>query len=162
MVLRFTILAVCLIGYGGCARWDKSDTSREFKFPQGRLASDAVALEVGIAQLDTSQRESFEHFWGLLDQQELPLAERQLMDQNGLRVAVMASHAPAILNELLSPRPLEYEDLTIVEKQMKVENRLEPKPRMVLHQRIANRDGQSHPIQTSKVHPQFSWTVTQG
>lgn len=158
MVFRVT-LAVCLIGVCGCARWDKTDSRSEFKFPQGRLASDAVALEIGIAQLDVSQTEVFEQFWNLMDQQELALPQRQLMDQNGLRVAIMASHAPAILNELLAPRPLEFEDLTIVEEHMMAEDRLEPKSRMVLHQRIANRNGQAHPIQTSKVHPQFRWTI---
>ena len=162
MVLRFMFLAVCLSGLGGCAQWDKSEAGREFKFPQGRLASDAVALEIGIAQLDISQSKSFEEFWDLLDQQELPLSERQLLDQNGLRVAIMASHAPATLNELLSPRPLELEDLTLVEEHLMAENRLERKSRMVLHQRIANRDGQAHPVQTSKVHPQFSWTICNG
>ena len=162
MVFRVTLLAVCLIGLSGCARWDKTDSRSEFKFPTGRLASDAVALEIGIAQLDDSQNEKFEQFWDLLDQQELPLPKRQLMDQNGFRIAIMASHAPAILNELLVPRPLEFEDLTIVEEHMMVEDRLEPKSRMVLHQRIANRNGQVHPIQTSKVHPQFSWILHNG
>ena len=161
MIFRVLLLAVCLFA-GGCARWDKPDDRSEFKFPQGRLASDAVALEIGIAQLDDSQSEQFERFWELLDQQELPLPERQLMDQNGLRVAIMASHAPAILHELLLPRPPELENLSIVEEQLMAENRLEPKSRMVLHQRIANRNGQAHPIQTSSVHPQFQWTVHSG
>ena len=151
-----------LVVLSGCARWKPPERPAEFKFPQGRMAKDAVALEIGVAQLDSSQTEKFESFWRSLDEQEVDLKNRKKLDQNGIRVAIMASHAPAVFNELLEPRPIEHEALDLVEQQMAARDLLEPKPRMIVHQRINNRDGQAYPIQTSDVHQEFSWVVHNG
>ncbi len=163
MAPPFRILILCLIlATGeGCARWgdDGNHGIKEFKFPVGRLALDSVGLEICVAQLDDSQNELLEECWGLLDHQEIDLAVRKQLDRNGLRVAVMASHAPATLHELLVPRPVEFENLDLVEKQMAAQGKLEPKPRIINHRRTSNRDGQALPIATSEIHPQLSWTV---
>jgi hypothetical protein len=156
-VLLYLALSMC-----GCARWRHPEKPTEFRFPQGRMAKDAVAIEIGIVQLDISQVETFEEFWKTLDQQAVDLPFRKRLDQNGIRVGIMASHAPATLNELLEPRPIELEVLDAVEQQMADRDMLEPKPRMIVHQRINNRNGQAHPIQTSDIQAAASWTVHQG
>ena len=146
----------------GCAHWRKEKESiggRELKFPKARLSADSVGLEFGLAQLDNSQSMMFEHVWEQLDEQEVDLDVRKLLDQNGIRVAIMPSHAPAQFNKLVAPRPLEHEQLTLVERKLAEKGKLKPKSRMVEHQRISNRDGQSHPIQTSDVHPELSWVI---
>jgi hypothetical protein len=146
----------------GCARWrpeKKTASNNELKFPKARLSADSVGLELGLAQLDNSQSEMFERIWGQLDEQEIDFDVRKRLDENGIRVAIMPSHAPAQFNKLVAPRPLEHQQLTLVEQQMAAKGRLKPKSRMVEHQRISNRDGQSHPIQTSDVHPELSWMI---
>lgn len=160
--MRFQIslfVFVLSLFIGGCAHWDRPQPPRTTVFGSGTLAADAVAIEIGIAQLDDSQHESLEAAWRLLDQQKLPLAIRQTLDQNGLRVAIMASQAPAEFERLLKPRPLELEQLDIVEQQLAAKNKMEPKPRLIVHQRIVNHDGETYPIQTSEIHSQMEWTV---
>jgi hypothetical protein len=158
------MLVLVLMTLGGCARWEARWEKVEaktggIKFPKGRLSPDSVVLEIAIAQLDDSQTLSFEEFWSSLDQQKLELSVRQRIDQNGLRAAIMASYVPATMQRLIEPRPVELESLDLVEQQMAEKSLLEPKPRVLVHQRITNHDGEKYPIQTSEVFPEFSWTV---
>ena len=126
------------------------------------MAADAVGLEMGVAQLESDQAETFEEFWGLLDTQKLPLELRQLLDQNGLRAAVMGSHTPSSLHKLVDPQPVDPAVMTKLEKQLDEKGLLRPKQRMVMHDRISNREGQAHPVATSEVHPALSWVVRDG
>lgn len=126
------------------------------------MAPDAVGLELGVAQLDSSQAESFEAFWNLLDHLELPLELRKQLDQNGLSAAIMAAHPPPMLGQLVAPPVVDPEDLTELEKQLHARGLLKPKPRMIIHDRISNREGQSHPIPVSELHAEASWIVRNG
>lgn len=126
------------------------------------MAVDAVGLELAVAQLDASQSESFEAFWNLLDQQELPLELRKRLDQNGIRAAVMASHPPPMFQQLVDPRVLGPDEMDELEKQLHANGLLQPTPRMITHDRISNREGQAHIVQTSEFHPQASWLVRNG
>ena len=126
------------------------------------MAFDAVGLELGVAQLDTSQEETFEEFWNLLDQLELPLELRKHLDQNGLCAGIMAAHPPPMLHQLVEPKAIDPEDLNEFEKQLHAQGLLKPSVRMILHDRISNREGQSHPIPVSELHAQTSWVVRKG
>ncbi|MFK7766878.1 MAG: hypothetical protein AB8B55_06620 [Mariniblastus sp.] len=131
-------------------------------FPQGRMAADAVGLELGVAQLESDQVDTFEEFWSLLDSQKLPLELRQLLDQNGIRAAVMGSHSPTSLHQLVDPQPIDPAVMTKLEKQLDKKGLLRPKQRMVMHDRISNREGQAHPVATSETHPAISWVIRNG
>ena len=163
MVLRVTMLAVCLIGLRRMRAMGQIGYEPGIQISSWPSGFGCRGVGRSESLSSTPRRtESFEQFWDLLDQQELAFARASVDGPKRISCCDYGFACPGnSCNELLSPRPLEFEDLTIVEEQMMAENRLEPKSRMVLHQRIANRNGQSHPIQTSKVHPQFSWICAQ-
>ena len=165
--MRAILPALCsilmILGLG-CAKVEPPthQTSTSLTFPKARIAADAVGLDLGVAQLDTGQTEIFETFWGLLDQQELPLDRRRTLDQNGLRVAVMSAHAPPLLNELIEDQTIDPAVMNKFEKQLHAKGLMRPQPRMLSHQRISNREGQAHKVDTSEVHGEASWIVRSG
>ena len=128
-------------------------------FGATRMTADAVVLEVGLVQLDDSQVDSFEQFWSRLDHQKFEQPIRQRLDQNGIRVGVMPSQPPGIFLQLVQPRPCELESLDLVQQQMAAQGKLEPKSRMLKHQRVVNRRSDTYRVETSEVHPQAQWEV---
>lgn len=161
---RFCIFGLALtVWVAGCARWNEPKLKNvDVNFPKTRMAIDAVGLEVGVAQLDTDQAETFETFWNSLDQQELPLELRKLLDQNGLRVAIMSPQPPATLQDLVDPKPIKVDELTDFEKQLHANELLKPAPRMITHDLISNREGQSHPVAVGETQAEASWIVRNG
>ncbi len=161
LVLSFMILlaAICV---SGCARWDKPETRSRIVFPQAKIPADAVGLEFGIAEIDSATTESFEELWRLLDQQALPLDLRKRLDQNGIRAAIMSTRPPRVLHELVGEKQIIVSELTPLEKQLYKKGLLRPQKRMVAHERISNREGQTHPIVVSETHPQVSWIIRSG
>ena len=158
---RFIIMVlICCVC--GCAPWEKPDKKSTLTFPKTRIAVDAVGLELGVVQLDSDQSETFEQFWGLLDQQELPLELRKRLDQNGIRAAIMSSHPPALLHDLVEPKPIRMDKLTELEKQLHAKGLLREKQRMIAHERISSREGQSRPVATSGNHAEISWIIRNG
>ena len=155
-------ILICVVLAGGCAKIEQPIPKTALTFPKGRIAVDAVGLELGVAQLDSSQSETFDEFWRMLDQQELPLQVRQMLDANGIRVAVMASHAPTAFNQLVDVAVINPEVLNEFESQLHAKGMLRPQRRMVTHQRISNREGQAHEVVTSVVHPEASWVIKSG
>jgi hypothetical protein len=155
-------LLVTWIGVCGCARWETPEKKSGMIFPKSRIALDAVGLELGIAQLDSGQADTFEEFWRSLDQQALPLDLRKRLDRNGIRAAIMPAHAPAILHELVGPQPIVIEELTNLEKQLHEKGLFREKERMISHERISNREGEPHSILVSDFHPEISWIVRNG
>lgn len=159
----FTIALLAIwTGVCGCARWEAPEKKSGMIFPKSRIALDAVGLELGIAQLDSSQAEAFENYWSSLDHQALPLELRKRLDQNGIRAAIMPSHVPAILHELIGPQPIVIEKLTKLEKQLHAKQLLREKERMISHERISNREGEPHSILVSDFHREISWVVRNG
>ena len=160
----FSILLILFLGLAafGCARWEEPEQRSRAIFPQSKIAIDAVGLELGIAQLDSHQSESFEQLWSLLDSQALPLKLRKRLDQNGIRAAVMSSSPPSILHTLVEDQPIVKSELNEFEKLLHAQKVLRPKERMIAHERISNREGQAHPITISELHPQVSWAIRSG
>ena len=158
----FTLTIVLLAIFGGCRPFKDSKITRAIVFPQSKLAPDAVGLEIAIVELDHDQIPHFESFWKLLDQQELPLNVRKNLDRNGIRAAVMSSHPPQDFYDLIQPRPIEESELTPLEKQLHAKGLLKPRKRMLEHSRISNREGESHPAETSPVSQESSWVIQDG
>jgi len=116
-------------------------------------------LEIGIAQIDTDQKETVKRFWRDLDQQELSLEARQQLDKHGLKAAVMSQRPPSDFGNLVSPREIVLEELDGFQKQLYLRGHLKPTERVLTHNQISTRQGRPHPIQTSVLHPSLSWTV---
>jgi len=123
------------------------------------MALDAVGLEIGIAQLDTGQTEAIDRFWRALDQQELSLEARQQLDRHGLKVAIMSQRPPSDFASLVNPRQVVLEELDGFQRELYLRGKLKASQRMLVHDRISNRQGQSHSIPTSMPHPSLSWTI---
>ena len=123
------------------------------------MALDAVGLEIGIAQLDTGQTEAVDRFWRALDQQELSLETRQQLDSHGLKAAIMSQRPPSDFASLVNPRQIVIEELDWFQRQLYLKGKLKASDRMLVHDRISNRQGQSHSIPTSQMHPSLSWTI---
>ena len=123
------------------------------------MALDAVGLEIGIAQLDTSQTETISRVWRSLDQQELSLETRQQLDRHGLKAAVMSQRPPSDFTSLVNPREVVLEELDGFQKQLYLNGKLKASDRMLVHDRISKRQGQSHSIPTSQTHPTLKWTI---
>ncbi len=123
---------------------------------------DSVALEMAVAQFDDSQRLDVEELWGQLDQQKLPLKVRQLLDQNGIRVAVIPSNVPAVLHRLVADKEIVPEELSDIELQMYEKGVLEPEPRLItsVHRQIAK--GKSFTLNVSPQWAQARWNLKNG
>ena len=148
-------LATC-----GCESFRQSQEAYQPPtLPNNRIALDTVGLEIGIAQLDTSQTEAINRFWRALDQQELSLETRQQLDRHGLRAAVMSQRPPSDFASLVNPREVVLEELDGFQKQLYLNGKLKATDRMLVHDRILNRQGQTHSIPTSQAHPSLSWTI---
>jgi hypothetical protein len=160
--LKSLLILILGISVLGCARWEEPETRSRPIFPQSKIAIDAVGLELGIAQLDSHQSDSFEQFWKLLDSQALPLELRKRLDQNGIRAAVMSSNPPSLLHTLVEDQPIVESELNEFEKLLHAKRLLRPKQRMIAHERISNREGQAHPITISETHSQVSWVIQNG
>lgn len=146
--------------FAGCANWNPEEaTHRQFRFPEIRLSKDAVALEIGVAQLDEEQIADLEAFWSTLDQQTLSLSRRRQLDRNGLRVAIMSTRAPAAFNELMSPVLPDPQSLGPLGKHLASEKKLQPVSRLLVHQRISNRAGESHAVATSDAQQSLACTL---
>ena len=144
----------------GCESFRQSPTTYQpLSLPASRLAPDAVGLEIGIAQVDTGQKEAIKRFWRDLDQQELSLETRQKLDKHGLKAAVMSQQPPSDFGDLVNPREIVMEELDGFQKQLYLGGHLKATERILTHNQVSTRQGQPHPIQTSMVHPSLSWTV---
>ena len=149
------LLVIC-----GCEPFRQSQNTYQPPTLLGsRLAPDAVGLEIGIAQVDTGQKEAIKRFWRDLDQQELPLETRQKLDKHGLRAAVMSQQPPSDFGALVNPRDIVLEELDGFQKQLYLQGHLKATERMLVHNQVSTRKGKPHPIATSLVHPSLSWTV---
>ena len=149
------LLAIC-----GCESFRQpQDAYQPPTLPNSRIAHDAVGLEIGIAQLDTNQTEAIGRVWRSLDQQELSLEARQQLDKHGLKAAVMSQRPPSDFESLVNPRQVVLEELDGFQKQLYLRGKLKASERMLVHDRISNRQGQSHSIPTSQLHPSLSWVI---
>ncbi len=160
--IQLAIAGLLIAGTLGCANVEGPKAATGPKFASARLPHDAVALEIGVVQLDDSQGETFEQFWNTLDHQKLDLPSRQTLDQNGLRTGIMASQPPAIFFELTEPRPVELESLDMGMQEAARKGLLEPASRLLVHKRIINRKGESYRVETSDLFPDADWTVRRG
>jgi len=157
-VTRFLVF-ILIIFVTGCSFFKGEKKGSVTSFVPERGGTDAVVLEIGLLQLDDTQIEDFEKFWKLLDQQKIPLQQRQVLDQNGIRLGVMAPRPPLVFNQLTARRPVELESLDQVEQQMAAQGLLQPKSRLLIHKQLVNRNGESHQVEVSDIYPEYSWTI---
>ena len=165
-LFRCLLLAISvvlgIIVSGGCAPLNdqsKSSSNNGFSIARSSMNPGAVAVQLAVVQLDSDQRDTFEEFWGHLDQLKIPLPVRKVADENGLRYAVMSPQVPKVLPQLLKSRELDISKLDDLNRKMAEAGLLKSPSRMVSHQRIENDTGEEYEIATSDVYPQRRWSV---
>jgi hypothetical protein len=111
MSSRVLLLLVIAVAVQGCAPLDTAP-KRGNKLPSGRLAPDAVVLDVAFLRLRADDLEAYEAIWNAADEQRLAAELRQNLATNGLRVGVFGQQLPAKVQKLLDERPKLLENLS--------------------------------------------------
>lgn len=151
----------------GCERWYAHDSIETVSwqrpvmgsFQRLRMLPDSVMLEIAVVKIERSEMEGFDKLWKQLDHSPLSLRSRKRLDQNGLRAAVVSSHVPAELHRLMEPVALDESKFDQWQQQLFDKGLLKPEPRILLHDGIQNRRGESHPVPVSGYMPHASWVV---
>jgi len=129
--------------------------------PKAQMESDSVAVRVAIAEFDDHQEEELESFIDSTDQ-KLPLATRQRLDDNGLRVSIVSNINSVRLQGLLAPRIPKREWLTDHELELAEAGKLEPTYRLTSQRHVEKRRGESFTAEVSPVRAESTWQVYEG
>jgi hypothetical protein len=166
MTLTLAFLALGL----GCQSWYAQDSQESVSwqrpvmgsFQKLRMLPDSVMLEIAVVKIEAQEMEGFDQLWKSIDTSPLNLSARQRLDQNGMRAGVVSSHVPAELHRLMKPIPIDESSLDSWQQQLYEKGLLKPEPRMLLHDGIQNRRGESHPVPVSDYMTEASWLVEIG
>ncbi len=123
------------------------------------MSPDSVALELAIAQISDRDARQLDQIWHHFDQQKIALSDRQKLDQNGFRVALISAQLPSALSEMLESKPLDVSELDEWQRQLLEQGLLKPVSPMWLHTKVQNRKGEVYPVATSDVWPNQSWII---
>lgn len=129
--------------------------------PKTQMESDSVAVRVAVVELDDQQQTEFESFIETTDE-KLPLETRQLLDDNGFRVAVVSNINHSRLQKMLAPAIQKPDWLAGHKLELAEAGKLEPVYRMVSHQHIERKRGEEFSVEVSPVRPQSSWLIHVG
>ncbi len=154
----------------GCESWFARETQETVSwhrpiagaFQRLRMLPDSVMLEIAVVKIDREEIESFDKLWHQIDTSPLSLNDRRVLDQNGIRAGVVSSHVPAMLHKLMAPIPIDESSLDSWQQQLFDKGLLKPEPRILLHDGIQNRRGESHPVPVSDYLTHASWIVEVG
>lgn len=168
ILLAMTMLASILLM--GCESWYARETQELVvwnrpiagAFQRLRMLPGSVMLETAVIKIDDAEMESFDQLWQQIDTSPLSLQDRRVLDQNGIRAGVIASHVPAELHQLMEPIPIDESTLDSWQQQLFDKGLLKPEPRLLLHDGIQNRRGESHPVPVSDFLKNASWIVEVG
>jgi len=130
--------------------------------PKSQMKSDSVAVRVAIAELDDHQEIQFKSFMETTDSQKIPLAIRQRLDENGIRVCVVSSVNSSQLQRLLAPLELNHKWLNQQELELAEAGKLEPVRRLSSQRHVEKKRGESFSIEVSPVQPSATWQVHVG
>jgi hypothetical protein len=113
MPARGCISLLAILAVSGCAPISPTgSTKSNAPLPVGRLAPDAVVLDIAFVSLGTGDAEQYPTIWNAADEQPLLPELRRSLDTNGLRVGLLGQHLPSDLQTLLDAKPKLAESLT--------------------------------------------------
>ena len=163
-ILFASIVVVILVG---CESWQLRDSTRKSSKPPKtfqslRMPADSVVLEIAVATMEQADLSKYKGLWREIDTSCVRLDQRKVLDQNGIRAGIISSHIPASLQQMLEPDPIDEESLDSWQSQLFEKGLLKPKPKVLLHDGIQNRKGESHPVPVSQTLPEASWIVKNG
>lgn len=113
MPIRGCISLLAILAVSGCAPIGVTTTAKSSAtLPVGRLAPDAVVLDIAFVSFGTGEAEPYYAIWNEADEQPLEPELRRSLDTNGLRVGLIGQHLPSELQTLLDAKPKLAESLT--------------------------------------------------
>jgi len=140
---------VAILSSCGCQNWRKETPSPVVLFNATRIQPDAVVIEVAVAEIPSSEENLWQEVVSQIDMQSLPISVRKQLDQNGLVAGTLPAQLPPMLFRILELTSLENKTIAMT------------KGSLISHQKIQNRDGETHWIQTGVDQPQLHWTVSE-
>ncbi|GIW98180.1 MAG: hypothetical protein KatS3mg111_1513 [Pirellulaceae bacterium] len=97
------LLLAGLLAGGGCSSW-KSPSARPtspLAEPNGVPRPDVVTIDTVTARFPDDQADALNELWNQLDESIVPIEQRQLLAQNGLRVGVVIGQLPPLIERRL-------------------------------------------------------------
>jgi hypothetical protein len=84
----------------GCATWREA-TPKSFELPTTRMSPDSVAMEITFVRVPAGQPAINEKLWEHVDEQQVPVAMRRHLNNNGFRCGLVGVQLPSELRDLL-------------------------------------------------------------
>src|SRR3954451_8372770 len=88
----------------GCAPLNVARSSAN-PLPAGRLAADAVVLDLAFVRLRATDADGYDVIWNAADEQRINADARAALAQNGLRTGVLGQQLPQRLRALVDATP---------------------------------------------------------
>lgn len=94
------LLITAAIGLGGCAQWaPDSDNDGRNVLPPPQKSLDSVLIESVLVRFPTSQLDDLEPIWWSVDESQVNLETRKLLDKNGLRAGLLIGEIPKVIRD---------------------------------------------------------------
>lgn len=89
-----------MLGLQGCSSW-KAVTPESLELPVPRMSPDSVTMEITFVRVPAGEADIVQRIWQQIDEQSLSPAQRQHLNDNGLRCGLVGVQLPPGLRELL-------------------------------------------------------------
>ena len=151
------VLLIALVATG-CSYW-KKPSGEKFGLSQAEVATDAISLDVLVAQLTEDKFEDFNEVWKSVDTLKIDLQTRKKLDANGIRAGILPSAQGLKIRKLFEASEIRAEELDSWQQRVHDKGLLRRESPVKLFKRIQNQAGSEHLIQVSDTWPQQSWVV---
>jgi hypothetical protein len=99
---RLPIWFFALAALAGCSSWEPSAPHNESLLKPITMADDGMQLEVISVRFPVGDADFNGELWNKVDEQQLPLAARRDLAENGLRAGVLFGELPPIIAQKLA------------------------------------------------------------
>jgi hypothetical protein len=149
---RFLLLVAATLAGTACAPLSKTPQRTKALSP-GRLATDAVVVDLAFLQIPAADRTRYEAIWNAADEQPFAADQRIQWAANGLRVGLFGQQLPTQICDLLDARPTSIEELSeSAASDFEAGGNLQHLPLRAGHRSI---------IKASKVHPNLALLLSE-
>lgn len=112
-------------------------------------------MQLAVAEFPTTLQSAWDSIEPEIDPQIVPFETRQLLDANGLSIGVLPTFLPAELLRLIDGASTDATNPAF-------QNGQPESGYLVTHQKIQNRDGESHWLQTAQDIEHLEWLLSDG
>jgi len=98
----FATLIAVLLTLSGCKLWNEKQSAPPSELPTPRVSDDTVMVELARISLTDEEIELFESSWAEIDEQILPIEQRRVLAENGIRVGLINFHVPVAIRDIMA------------------------------------------------------------